>query len=913
MTQRLGEALGAIGGGEAPDRAAVLAVLKEALGRSRAENRARFAGGAAGLDCARTAARAMDELVRALLDFTCGRIYRSANPTAGERLSALAVGGYGRGELAPLSDVDIWFLHPYKITPWGEQVVEYTLYMLWDLGLKVGHAVRSVDECIRRAKRDVTIRTATLESRLVWGDDALYADLRRRFARELMARGGPRFVESKLAERDVRHHRFGDSRYVVEPNIKEGKGGLRDLHTLYWIGKYLFAIDDVAGLVAAGVLSRSELGTFAKAEAFLWTVRWHLHTLSGRAEERLTFDVQPEIGRLLNYSDRPGSLGVERFMKHYFLIAKDVGDLTRIFCSALEESHKRKPPLALLGRRVRRRAITGFTAEGGRLNVRDEGAFRTKPSEMIRLFHVADRHGLDIHPHALRAITRNLKLIDARVRADSQANRMFVEILCSEHDPETALRRMNEAGVFGRFIPDFGRVVAQMQYDMYHVYTVDEHAIRAIGNIAAMERGERAEAHPLASELVHKVVSRRALYLAMLLHDIGKGRGQDHSDVGARIAHKLGPRLAFTEDETEAAAWLVRYHLVMSETAFRRDIGDAKTVADFVALVQSPERLRMLLVLTEADISAVGPGVWNGWKRQLLRELYTAAEEVMLGGLGTEGRTERIAAAKAALGERLADWPGPALAAHLARCGDSYWLSASTEDHARHAYLMLHAAEAGATLAIDSRVDHFRAVTALTVYAPDRPGLFALIAGAMASVGASIVDAKIFTTTDGMALDTFSVQDAGSGAGALTSEDKLVRLKRAIERAIAGEAIPAPALTPRSARARRFAAFAVEPQVSIDNHASDAYTVIEVEGRDRPALLYDLTGALGRFHLSISSAHIATFGERAVDVFYVTRRKGGKITRSDTVKRIRGRLVEALRRTGRSKAASANPHAGASP
>ena len=226
---------------------------------------------------------------------------------------------------------------------------------------------------------------------------------------------------------------------------------------------------------------------------------------------------------------------------------------------------------------------------------------------------------------------------------------------------------------------------------------------------------------------------------------------------------------------------------------------------------------------------------------------------------------------------------------------------------------MLHAAEAGATLAIDSRVDHFRAVTALTVYAPDRPGLFALIAGAMASVGASIVDAKIFTTTDGMALDTFSVQDAGSGAGALTSEDKLVRLKRAIERAIAGEAIPAPALTPRSARARRFAAFAVEPQVSIDNHASDAYTVIEVEGRDRPALLYDLTGALGRFHLSISSAHIATFGERAVDVFYVTRRKGGKITRSDTVKRIRGRLVEALRRTGRSKAASANPHAGASP
>ena len=902
----LGEALAAIGGGEATPRGEVLAALKATLARDRNEARGRLERGAAGLDTARGAAGAMDELVRALLDFACERVYRAANPTAGERLSAVAVGGYGRGELAPHSDVDVWFLYPYKLTPWGEQVIEYALYMLWDLGLKVGHAARSVEDCLRLGKRDVTIATAMLESRPVWGDADLYAELRRRFAAEMMARGGPRFVEAKLAERDARHRRFGDSRYVVEPNVKEGKGGLRDLHTLYWIGKFLFAIDEVAALVEHGVLSPAELRTFAKAEAFLWTVRCHLHALSGRAEERLTLDVQPEIGRLLNYTDRPGSLGVERFMKHYFLIAKDVGDLTRIFCSALEESHKRKP---LLMRRPRRRQITGFIAEGGRLNVADEAAFRERPIEMLRLFHVADQAGLDIHPHALRLITRSLGAIDRRLRADAEANRLFVEILCSERDPETALRRMNEAGVFGRFVPDFGRVVAQMQYDMYHVYTVDEHAIRAVGNIAAMERGERAEEHPLASDLVKKVISRRTLFLAMLLHDIGKGRGEDHSDYGARVAAKLGPRLGFTAEETDAVAWLVQHHLLMSETAFRRDIGDTKTVADFVALVRSPERLRMLVVLTEADISAVGPGVWNGWKRQLLRDLYGAAEEMLLGGLGTEGRDERIAAAKRALGERLADWPPAALEAHLARCGDSYWLATGTEDHARHAYLIRHADEAGKTLAVEARIDHFRAATTITVYASDRPGLFARVAGAMAGVGASILDAKIFTTADGMALDTFSIHEEGSlhetgavhqaGSGAAAGEDKLARLTRAIEDAVAGEAMPEPSRTPRSARARRLAAFAVEPQVSIDNRASERFTVIEVEGRDRPALLYDLTRALARFHLSISSAHIATFGERAVDVFYVTNRKGAKITRSDSLKRIRGRLIEALRAPGR--------------
>src|SRR5690606_32672668 len=364
---------------------------------------------------------------------------------------------------------------------------------------------------LRLARDDTTIATSLLESRWLWGEAAPFSEMRQRFFAELVEGTGPAFVEAKLAERDQRHRRLGDSRYVLEPNVKDGKGGLRDLHTLYWIAKYLYQVEDASDLVGRGVLTRSELRRFAKAEEFLSTVRCHLHYLADRPEERLTFDMQIEIGARMGYTDRAGTRGVERFMKHYYLTAKDVGDLTRIFCAALEAEHRRRPRFDLSRILPRGRSIGAFQVEGGRLNVRDAEAFKADPVNMLRLFHTAQARNFDIHPHALRLVTRNLRLVDTALRGDEEANRLFVEMLCSPHDPETTLRRLSEAGVLARFIPAFGRVVAQMQYDMYHTYTVDEHTIRAIGILSGIENSEPDDGMAVVSDAAAKIVSRRAL------------------------------------------------------------------------------------------------------------------------------------------------------------------------------------------------------------------------------------------------------------------------------------------------------------------------------------------------------------------------------------------------------------------
>jgi len=643
----------------------------------------------------------MDQIIRTLHDFVLKYVYPATNPTESEHMCIVAVGGYGRGELAPFSDIDLLFVLPYKQTAWGEQVVEYMLYILWDLGLKVGHATRSVDECIRLASQDLTIRTALLEARYLWGDRKLYNELARRFEKDVIDNTGPEFVELKLAERDERHKRLGDSRYVVEPNLKEGKGGLRDLHTLFWIAKYLYNVREIGELVDKGVFSKQELRQFRKASDFLWTVRVHLHYIAGRAEERLTFDVQKELARRLNYTDRPRSRGVERFMKHYFLVAKDVGDLTRIFCAHLEDEHKRKPRLRFPRFGLGRKEVDGFKLEGQRLDIGTAEEIKADPVRMLRLFRVAQANALDIHPHALRLIRRNLALINRDVQNDAEANRLFMEMLTAGENTEETLKRLNEAGVFGKFIPDFGRVVAQMQHDMYHVYTVDEHTIRAIGLVEQVEQGTLAEDHPLSNVIIHKIVSRRVLYVAVLLHDIAKGRGGDHSVLGERVANKLCPRLGMTEAETEQVAWLVRWHLLMSGFAFKRDISDPKTVSDFAQLVKSPERLRLLLVLTVVDIRAVGPNIWNGWKGQLLRDLYYRTEEVLLGGYVEDVNEARVQAARAALIEILADWSAEEAEAYVARLPDSYWLASPLENQIADARMVRATDQSGEALAID--------------------------------------------------------------------------------------------------------------------------------------------------------------------------------------------------------------------
>jgi len=874
-------------------QAQVLEIFKAAQNRGWTEVRRRFEeDGASSRDVARANTYLVDQLIRSIYDFAHSSVYPLANPTTGEVLSVTATGGYGRGELAPFSDIDLMFLLPYKLAAHTEQVVEYILYLLWDLGLKVGHATRSIDEAIRLARDDMTIRTSLLEARWLWGDKEMFKTFRKRFQSEFSESTGLAFVEAKLAERDARHDRMGDTRYVLEPNIKEGKGGLRDLQTLFWIAKYLYRVDDVKDLQAQGVLTAEDVDLFAKAESFLWTVRCHLHYLADRPEERLTFNVQNEISARMGYADRKGAQGVEQFMKDYFLVAKDVGDLTRILCAVLEDQHKKsRQRFRLPSFSFRKREIDGFILDGDRLTVGDNGVFGKDPVKLLKLFHVAQHHETDIHPHALRLVTQNLKLIDENLLQDQEANRLFMAMLCGPN-PEVTLMRLNEAGVLGRFIPDFGRVVAQMQYDMYHVYTVDEHTIRAIGILKGIEDGRLKADHPASCEVISEVQSLPALYVAVLLHDIAKGRGGDHSELGAEIALEIGPRLGLNEWETETVSWLVRHHLLMSATAFKRDVYDPKTVSDFVAAVQSPERLRLLLILTVADIRAVGPNVWNAWKAGLLRELYYRAQEEMAGGIPSDRQGERVEQAKTELRGLLADWPEDEIESHFARGYNDYWLAFDADTLAHHAKLIRKAEADDKMLHIESRVERERDATEIIIYTPDHPGLFASIAGAIALAGASVVDAKVMTLTNGMALDMFWIQD--STGHAYAAPDRLKRLRERIKNALAGRLQSARELAAaqEAAPKSRTGAFQVPPRVLIDNKASNRLTVIEINGRDRLGLLHDVTAFLTASGLQISSAHISTYGERVVDVFYVRDVFGLKVEQEEKRDAIKAGLLD---------------------
>ncbi|WP_310496030.1 [protein-PII] uridylyltransferase [Sandarakinorhabdus sp.] len=874
--------------GDFAARRAVLArVLQAALAAGRAEIKRRIVESPGkGLELAAAQSFLVDQLLRLLFDTVTINLYPPGNRTASERLALVAVGGYGRGQMAPHSDVDLLFLTPWKQTAWGEQVIETMLYLLWDLGLKVGHATRSLDDMVRLSKADMTIRTALLESRFVWGDQPLYEEAAIRFRKEVVAGTARAFVAEKLAEREARHIRMGDSRYVVEPNLKEGKGGLRDLHALFWIGKYIHQVESVAELVDKGLLTAAELRLFKRAESFLWSVRITLHDLTGRAEERLTFDVQRDLAARLRYATRDSMSAVERFMRHYFLMAKTVGDLTGLFLAHLDESVARGSWLPALTRRPGR--LNGFTLRRGQLGVPSDDFFRAEPARLLEMFALADREKLPIHPLAMRQASRDAGLIDERIRRDRHANDLFLSVLTSPRDPETVLRWMNDAGVFGRFVPDFGRVVAQMQYDMYHHYTVDEHTIRAIGLVAKIESGALKAEHKLTSAIIHQLAERRVLHVAVLLHDIAKGRGGDHSILGADVARRLCPRLGLSAAETETVAWLVEHHLLMSRTAFKRDLSDFKTILDFAEQVASPERLRLLLLLTVVDIRAVGPGIWNGWKGQLLRDLYESAEEVLRLGHKQKGRQERIDGRQQVLADTL-DWDPARFAAHARRLPDSYWIAEAAEVLASNAALIAAADASAAPLAIACEPDASSGTTLVSIYAADHPGLFYRIAGAISLAGANILDARIHTTRDGQAVDNFVVVDPLGGPFVETAQ--LARLKRSIEDVLSGRTRLADKLAARPLARRRAEVFKVEPRVLIDNKASNRYTVVEVNAADRPALLYSLTNGLFQSRVTIHSAHIATYGERATDTFYITDLTGAKIDSQTRLKTLEKRLL----------------------
>jgi len=885
--------------GLVPGRDAALAAFRRHLARIQLHVREEFETyRMAGVEAAQRLAALTDGVVRVLFAHAAGVV---AGPGAlSERICITATGGYGRSMLAPFSDIDLLFLAPDEPAPETLRTVEYMLYFMWDLGLKVGHATRSIAQCMADADRDLTIRTSLLDARLLAGDAGLFEEFLAAFAIDSDASGAAAFVAGKQAERHARHRRFGESAFLVEPNIKEGRGGLRDLQTQYWMVRATYGKFTPNQLVhgGLGLLEPQELRRMRRSWDFLWTVRFHMHYISGRAEDRLTFDLQPVVGARMGYTRHGVQDGVERFMRHYFLTARDVTRLTLVLEPVVVRYALGEPAVQMHTDQALLEA--GFVLADGQIMPGRPDDFANEPVRMLRMLRLARARRLKLHPLAIRALIRHERRA-VELRGNPEAGEIFLDLLCGQNPdgkPDGAhwLSILNESGIIGRMLPDWARVVGQMQFDTYHIFTVDEHTIEAVRILNSLEMGKLTDVAPVASGIIEDLQSRRALYMAMLLHDVAKGRGGDHSILGAEIATQVGPQFGLTAEETETVSWLVLHHLLLSQTAFKRDIDDPKTIFDVAEAIQSPERLKLLLVLTVADMRAVSPKVWNGWKATLLRELYARVAEVLAGGLSTTERDVRVKRARETIDEMLiaAGW-NEADRKFFAGLGyPGYWLSFDPDTHLRHARMVRDAEARGAPLTVVTEPSHARAVTEITVYAADHPGLFSRIAGALAVAGASIVDARIHTMTNGSALDTFWVQDAAGGA--FDQPHRIAKLAVLIEQSLSGH-LRLQTEIPKLANAligRRMRAIHVPPRVVVDNRASNNFTVLEVNGRDRPGLLHDVTSAISDQGLQISSAHVTTYGVRAVDVFYVKDVFGLKVENERKLAGLRDALLGAL-------------------
>lgn len=841
----------------APDpRAAVTAALRELFDADRARAARRAESATDGAEAARLYAEAADALLTTLWRFTTEQVH----PASDERLTLLAVGGYGRGVLAPFSDLDLLFLRPGRaISPRAQAVVEFVHYVLWDLGLKVGSAFRSIGETLALARDDMTVRTTLLEARVLAGDVGLGESLLKRF-RSAVARADTRpFIAAKMAERDARLQKTGAVRYRVEPNVKDGKGGLRDLNTLFWIARSLAPDSERGQAALEGLLTPRELRSFREAIGFLWRVRILLHLVAGRPEEKLTFDFQPEIARRMGWRGRGDELAVERFMRRYFQVAREVGALTRAVSAQLESRQQKKAEgLARgLSRLIRRRrvrlAFDGLAVEEGRLTVTGANVFARDPARLLLLFVEADRLDLDLHPDAFAAVIRSLPLVTPALRRDPRAAEAFLTVLAHGQRPYRVLSIMNETGLLGRFLPEWGRIVGQTQFNMYHAYTVDEHTLQAVGVINDIARGKLKADHPASTAIVPRIADLEALMLAMLLHDVGKGGDRGQLEDGAIAARRACERLGVDPRRIELVVWLVRHHLLMSDYAQKRDVSDPSTVRAFAEAVGDPERLRMLMVLTVADIRAVGPGVWNGWKGQLMRALFEATEALFRGDAVTRE-------------DPLADHPA----------------------------LVERARREGAAVEALPAEGPLEATAQVAVATWDRPGLFADLAVTLSMAGADVVGARLATADDGTALDVFEIQDGAGEPYGRREPRRLAILVKALERAALKGARARAVEAPRVS-ARR-AVFDVRPVVRIDADTGTSAVVVEVSGADRPGLLADLARTISAHRYSTRSAHVASFGERAVDGFYITDADGRKPTDQARLEALRAALLEVLDR-----------------
>ena len=836
-------------------------------------------------------------LIDSLLRVVFKKIYYKIFNNTDYIFSIIAVGGYGRGELAPCSDLDLLFLLPNNLkinqSKHAEEVIQFILYILWDLGYTVGHSTRTIDDCIEKSKLDLTISTALLEKRFIVGNEDVFSLLNDKFTFFIKNTKTLKFVEAKLVESELRHKRFGGSRYVVEPNVKDGKGGLRDLHTLIWISKFAYKVDSVSKLINMGALSKKEAASFAESQRFLLSVRCHLHYRAFREDDRLAMDAQLDLAKTMNFKNTITQKDVERFMKRYFLATKTVGSLTRIFCAAIETEFNKPLRLSFLSFK-KKEDVYPFDIELGRLFVKNKEVLSENPVNIIKLFNISHNKNIDIHPKTLRYLTSLQRLINHEVRHDFDANKMFLDILTSDKDSTRTLRLMNESNILGKFIPEFQKIVGLMQFDMYHSYTVDEHTIFTISNLYSLKNGEFKNFAPLASKVILEISSKKCLFVAMLLHDIAKGRKGDHSENGSLIASVVCPRLGLSKEETKTVEWLILYHLLMSKTAFRYELGDARVIKSFVDKVKSVERLKLLLVLTVADIKGVGPEIWNDWKGSLITELYSKSFDM----LQKDNVNELIKTPKKSFENFLVE-NGLTNSDAKQYCSyyyDNYWEIFKLSRIINHYEIFRNMYKDSKKFKVHLFDESKLKATELLVIAPDHHGLFSLISGLVSASGYDVVNAKIITRSDGYALDTFFIQNKNRQP--IIEEHSKKKLLKIISQGLEGNFNVEKALNKRWEEIpARFRAIKAPTRVIIDNNMSDEYSILEIKCKNAPGVLYRITKVITSLGLQINTANVSTYGDRVVDIFYIKDAFGLKIDNNKSMDKVKMSILKTLEET----------------
>ena len=807
-------------------------------------------------------------------------------------IALLAVGGYGRGELHPYSDIDLLLLLDSADHEIFRDSIERFLTLLWDIGLEVGQSVRSVDECASEAQADLTVVTNLMESRTIAGPERLR---QRMIEVTSTSRMWPskEFFLAKRAEQTTRHAKYNDTEYNLEPNVKGSPGGLRDIQTILWVARRHFGTLNLHAMVGQGFLLESEYSLLASSQEFLWKVRYALHMLAGRAEDRLLFDHQRAIATLLGFEDSNGKLAIEHFMQNYYRVVMSISELSELVVQHFEEVILRSDE----GRQVVP-INSRFQLRDGYIEVTASNVFKRTPFAILEVFVLMAQNPeiKGVRADTVRLLREHRHLIDDEFRKDIRNTSLFIELFKCEIGIHRNLRRMNRYGILGRYLPEFGDIVGQMQHDLFHIYTVDAHTLNLIKHLRKLQYTPISEKFPLASKLMGTLPKPELIYLAGLYHDIGKGRGGDHSELGAVDAQAFCERHQLPAWDSRLIVWLVQNHLVMSTTAQRKDLSDPQVIHDFAQLVVDQVHLDYLYVLTVADINATNPTLWNSWRASLLRQLYSETKRALRRGLEHPvDREEQIRQTQnAALDILVRSGTDPDDAEQLwSQLGDDYFLRHTAGDVAWHTDAILQHTSAHDPLVLikETTQREFEGGTQIFIYAPDQHDFFAVTVAAMDQLNLNIHDARVITSTSQFTLDTYIVLDADGGS----IGDNPVRIKEIREGLVSALSHPDdyPAIIQRRVP-RQLKHFAFAPQVIISNDAGRPVTVLELTSPDRPGLLARIGKIFLDFDLSLQNAKIATLGERVEDVFFVTDACNQPLSDPDLCARLQNAIIEQL-------------------